>query len=396
MLLQFKVKNYRSIGGEAILDMTATTAREHSEFLLEKKGVNILPVASIFGANASGKSNLLKALFDFRNIVVSSHETRDKIPVTPFLFDSLINEPTEFELFVTLDEKEYNYGFSATKEKIVEEWLSERTFSKRDTVWREIFYRNESGFECKPKILQHLNQFNDLIEKNMLVLSFLGRKKSPGTEVFKNVFNWFLKMLYINSPDDLSQHEVYKQFVLSVYKENAEHLAKVKDLIREFDPNIEDIKIISGKNADGNDVFEAFTCHNGNEYTINIESDGTRKVFYMFLKIAFTLKYGGLLAIDELDCQLHPLLLRKIVRMFHDKDFNKNNAQLIFTSHNLIVLDNRELRRDEIWFMEKDEKGYTNLFSLSEFKTDSEHVRSDLDFGKHYLAGRFGAVPFEK
>ena len=145
-----------------------------------------------------------------------------------------------------------------------------------------------------------------------------------------------------------------------------------------------------------NDQYFPYSLHKDDESTISpvpfsIESCGTKKMFFLSMHLISSLHFGRPLFIDELDSKLHPLLLRYIVKMYHDKIDNKSGGQLIFSSHNLICLDSSDLRRDEIWFVEKIDQKST-MFSLYDFK--EETIRKDLDFGKHYLNGRFGAVPF--
>lgn len=388
MLLQFRAKNYKSIGDEIIFDMTAINSlSDHKEFLIEKNGVNILPVAAFFGANASGKSNVLEAINSMKRNI-KSDKTFTNIP---FLYNEKKRvEPTEFEVFFTYDETEYRYGYTMTTEQIIEEWLYKRKLSKNKTKWQMIFERENNHIEYSSiKKYNYLSEYNHLIDSKMLVVKFFYNRDLKEIKDFRIVNDFFTDYIVFNNA-----YNTHLTHFLDFYYKHNKFKKEALKFLQEFDPNIEDFSVEAKENKDGETIFEAYTTHNGKKYPVNIESSGTQKLIFIYLFIYLALDLGNVIIIDELDCQLHPLILRKLVQMFHDKTINKNNAQLIFSSHNIIVLDKNQLRRDEIWFVEKDNKGYTDIFSLAEFKTDKKHVRSDVDYGKHYLAGRFGAIPY--
>lgn len=390
MLLQFRAKNYKSIGDEIIFDMTAINSlSDHKDFLIERNGVNILPVAALFGANASGKSNVLEGFEAMRNNLVLGSNMAVK--TIPFLYDeNRREEPTEFEVFFTSYDREYRYGYKLKDNLILEEWLYKRKLSKNKTIWQIIFEREEQRIEYSPqKKYSYLSEYNHLIDSKMLVLSFFGNRDLKNIDDFNRVSDFFIKNLIIDSTSNISV-----KYFLQFYYDDAKMKDEALRFLQEYDSSIEDFTVEARYDKNGEEVFEAYTKHNGKTYPLDIESSGTQKLAYIYMFIYVALKNGGIIVIDELDCQLHPLILRKIVQMFHDKNVNKKNAQLIFSSHNLIILDKNQLRRDEIWFVEKKDNGYTNLFSLAEFKTDDKHIRSDVDYGKHYLAGRFGAIPY--
>lgn len=396
VLLQFRVKNYRSIGDEIVLDMKAfDRLGEHKYFLVNKNNVNILTAAALFGANASGKSNVLDALYNMRkNVILSaSFDEKQSLFVTPFLFDEeKAKQPSEFEVHFAVDAKEYKYGFIISKEKIYEEWLYSRKLSKNKTKWKMIFERREDKiYYSDLKKFQVLENYSDLIinNKKMLALSFFSGKNLPGINEFIEVSYFFMRHLFIDSHENAEN-----TFVYEMYYEDKDIKKGLVNFLREFDPCIEDIVIKKEEDRDGNINYLPYTIHNGKEYTAYIESDGTLKLINIFIYIKLALESGGVLIVDELDCKLHPLIMRRIIYMFHNSDINKKGAQIIFSSHNLIVLDNNELRRDEIWFVEKNEEGYTDINSLADFKIDNKIFRSDMDYGKHYLAGRFGAIPY--
>jgi len=400
MLLQFRVKNYRSIGDEITIDLTAGRGKEHPHFLHEQNKVKILPVISMYGSNASGKTNIIQALSDmFINVSQSYRngiDAGDRLKVVPFLYDDVLKtEPTEMEIFFTLDGQEYQYGYKTTPDRIHEEWLYSCKLSQNDTVSKPIFVREGDEIQfAKP--YANLNIFNELIGYKNLALSFIINRSSKdideSEQVFHKIGTWFRTNFYWHE-SVISDEEIYRIYT--------SHDGMIKDsflsFLQEFDPLIEDIIFKSETNKDGASIFKTYTVHNGNEYPIEIESVGTQKLFrlYVFLFAAMNV-ISAVMSYDELDTHLHPLILRRIVNMFHDKEINKMNSQLIFTSHNLIVLNKDELRRDEIWFVEKDERGFTTAYSLDSFKSTKDEVRADMDYGKHYLYGRFGAIPYAR
>jgi len=389
MLLKFRVNNYKSIGTEVVLDMNAVNKlTDNKHFLIESEGGNVLPVAALFGLNAGGKTNILDAFYAMKkNIFYSTLlDKNENLLTTPFLFnEEMSNQPTAFEIFFMVNDKEYNYCYIITKAEVIEEWLSVRKFSKNDTKWTPIFKRE--GSKIIHSKYESLKEYNHLINNKMLVLSFFYGKELKSIYEFEEANDWFRNHWFSDNTMDF-----YNDSLQFYYEDDKLRKALVK-FLQKFDIDIEDIIIEREEDKDGNKKYKPYTRHNGNKYSAYIESHGTKKLFWLYLIIKFALDFGGVAIVDELDCQLHPFVLRKIIRMFHNKDVNSKNAQIVFTSHNLIILDRRELRRDEIWFVEKNENKYTELFSLAEFKTDDKQYRADSDYGKHYLAGRFGAIP---
>ncbi|HBF64911.1 MAG TPA: hypothetical protein DDW34_03090 [Clostridium sp.] len=364
MLLQFRVKNYRSIGDDVIIDMTATTNREHDDFLIDKNGVAILPVASIYGANASGKTNILDAMYEFRTWIASSHtfgvniekgSRLNKNAIVPFLFDvNYTEKESEFEVYITSEDgtKEYNYGFTIFKDIIQEEWLRERKLSRNETKWKDVFHRDGKNkiVICYDDKYEKLSTYNEFIEPRMLIISFLGNKNLGKITVFKEIVDW-AKQSFFERPDIIKSSLESTLFFYHELKDSA--FKETKEFIKLFDPCIEDIQIEKTINSQNEDVYKAYTFHRGKKFDLEDESDGTIKMFLLFLDIYLVFRLGGLLVVDELDARIHPLILRYIVQMFHSKEKNKKSGQLIFTTHNHLLLDKKEMRRDEIWFAEK-------------------------------------------
>ena len=189
------------------------------------------------------------------------------------------------------------------------------------------------------------------------------------------------------------------EFTTKFLYERKQNLKEVEDLLHKFDSSIVRLEILPEKDADLNEKHIVYSYHyddQGNEIRIPFgsESSGTKKMFALAALLFISLKAGLVLWVDELDAKLHPLILRYILRLYSNRNENTGNGQLIFSSHNLVCLDSSDLRRDEIWFVEKVNQ-VSNLYSLYDFKEDEVLIRSDLSFGKHYLSGRFGAIPFQ-
>lgn len=405
-LLQFMFKNYKSFSGEATLDMTATNIKENKDNLIQKNQISILPVAAVFGANASGKSNLFSAFRAMCRKVYESNADNPNSPrlnnyIVPFLFSKTnVNEPTEFEVCINIENKEYRYGFACTKTSISSEWLYEKPF-KKSTKSKEktIFERTGKSIEFGAVLSSQLNELNyckSVVLDNQLLLNVIGLRNKL---CYSKIYNWFYACVFINcSNDDVEKSEL--EFTAKFLFENKEFMGPISEEIKEIDPAINNIEVRMKKDEDLNEYYKFYSCHYKDDEEVkipfNIESSGTKKMLALYLNIVMTLQIGLPLFIDELDAKLHPLLLRRIIQQYTDKSQNLGGGQLIFSSHNLVCLDSSDLRRDEIWFVEKVEQKST-LFSLYDFKDYNENtIRADLSFGKHYLAGRFGAIPFQR
>lgn len=400
MLLQFKFKNFKSFADDTTLDMMATNIKEHSTTLLEKNGYKILPVAAIFGANASGKSNLFQAFNAMESDVVRNFEQGKKHSnIRPYIFNqSLDNDPSEFEVSINMDDMEYRYGFARNQEKVFEEWLFERKFSKGSkTKEKCVFYRVDNKLEVviNSEDKNEIEYVSSMVNDSELLISNLGRRNKS---IYAKIFKWFILVpVVVDSSSYLVDNSMKEASTMYLYKDN-KFLRLIIELVQKFDNSITDIKIEMEKDKDLNDkyvVYSKHICSDGKEKWIPFksESSGTQKIFALGTFLHIALNDGRVIFIDELDTKLHPLVLRYIIKQFRDKEINRG-GQLVFSSHNIIVLDSSDLRRDEIWFVEKVNQK-SNLYSLYDFKEDVNTIRSDLDFGKHYLSGRFGAVPFQ-
>jgi AAA15 family ATPase/GTPase len=401
MLLQFKFKNYRSFSEETTLNMMAASIKEHNNSLIEVNGNKILPIAAVFGANAGGKSNFFNAFAAMsKDVVIEMNKKVQHTWIVPFAFDTkLSDQPSEFEvsIYVKEDNKEYRYGFSRNQTVVFEEWLFEKNFTKNSQVQeKEVFYRvdNKINIQALTKEKTEIEFVFSMIDESELLLNALGKRDKSK---YSKIYEWFYLMTFRNNYSyDLNDWTNTKELTRFLF-DKKEVQEMILSLLQDVDDSILKLDVI--KNEEKKDSYEIITlhkCNGGKEIWISLEeeSSGTRKLFSLALDLIIASDVGKVLFIDELDSKLHPLLLRYIIKLFRNKSKNTGGGQLIFSSHNLICLDSSDLRRDEIWFVEKVNQA-SSIYSLYDFKEDEGSIRSDLSFGKHYLSGRFGAIPFQ-
>ena len=414
MLVQFTVENYLSIRDKVFLSLEPSKDSEHPENLITKEDYKAVNSAAIYGANASGKSNLFKAITIALIMIRNSNKMQvtDKLPIVPFKLDSESrNKPTSFEFtFIAKDGKKYIYGFSATVDKVVEEYLYCYNSAKPTLIFD--LTESESpkfnrSFKAKLDAAYQMNTANKL---------FLATATNWNVECTKIPFEWLAESI-----DTFTEVMDLSGVALEKYRtdDNSEYKEFTKTLLKQADINISSIEVdskeVAGEMAlpfqivfQGNVIppnegkhydIEVTTGHtvvgeNGEEveFPLNLseESLGTQLLFFYgpILKDAF--EKGKTIIIDELDKSMHPSLVRFIVDLFRDTERNNNGAQLIVTTHETGILSLDIFRRDQIYFMEKDSNtGVTDLYSLDEFS-----VRKTENIEKGYLMGRYGAIPF--
>ena len=396
MLLQFKFKNHKCFYDECVLDLMATSEKRHSEELLEKNNYKVLPVIAIHGANASGKSSVLEALsFMFETIKNNQNtDVTNDIMTNPFAFSEKQRD-SEYEVSINVNDYEYRYGFSANKDGFNQEWLYKKKFvcdsrAKQSLIFERekeniTFGSNYSKYENTWKLFNKASESSKL-----LVISMIARKEENG--IFRDIYDYICKFSF------KAENIFRPRMSIDILNNDDILFDKFQKIINEFDPCLIGINIKELEDENGRKIYSISGKHRNidkpNE-TILLplvrESDGTIKIFNIMPTILKNLLIGGILCVDELDVELHPLLFRKIVNMYKDKSINKNNAQLIFTSHSTFMLNSNDLRRDQIYLVQKDEFGKSELYSLSEFR----NLRVDADYEKKYLTGEFGAIPFD-
>ncbi|MEG0909746.1 MAG: ATP-binding protein [Bacilli bacterium] len=401
MLVQFKFKNYKSFYNETILDLTATQEKRHLEDTININGNKLLPVIAIHGANAAGKTNVLDALFCMTRTVYFSpyFDVNKELPVQPFLFsENGRDEDSEFEVSLNIGDDEFRYGFSLNKNGFVDEWLFTKKFDiKSNSKEKLIFERQDGKYKFGSSFISYENMWklysSDANNKKLLILAQIALKEENG--IFRNIYNWIIG--FNSSLNDEYNLNSDRKLSIMLLKNNEKIRNDFKKMINEFDPFLVDIEIKEVEKPDKTMDTFLIGIHNvmdtnNNKLPFLSESDGTIKMFDILPSILFSLENGSLLCIDELDTKLHPLLLKKIVNMYKDKKLNKMNAQLIYTTHSTFLFNSNDLRRDQIYLVEKNVLGESILYSLSEFKK----LRMDADYEKKYLSGQFGGIPYNK
>ena len=414
MLIQFSVENFRSFKEESILSMVASSIKESTQNVFKISNLSLLKSAVIFGANASGKTNLIRAMKFMKDFTRSSSkdsQVAEKIKVFPFRLNSETRDkPASFEIIFIYDKIRYRYGFSLNEEKIITEWL----FYVPNKKEMRVFTRENQKFDLS----RHFKSEQALVDQNRirpnaLLLSVSAQFNGAMASKIMEGFNQFNVISAIYSQE-------YEWFTLRCLKDNRKRKA-ILNFLKNADMGIEDVNVIERKvnfeslpaeikqhfkeKKESLTRVDVRTSHKVFDKTGkpkgvvefdmgNEESDGTQKFFGLSGPILDALLGGKTLVIDELDARLHPRLLRAICDVFNSKEKNPKNAQLIFAAHNTDLLKSNLFRRDQVWFTEKNRYGATGLYSLVEYKEDGgKKVRNDASYEKDYLKGRYGAVP---
>ena len=404
MLIEFSVKNFLSFKDKATLSMEKGNGDENIDNIIFNNITDLVKNAAIYGANASGKSNILKAftcaILMIRNSNLMSVGEKWSY-IKPFLFDETSkNKPSEFEFVFITNNVKYKYFFSADQNRIYEESLDVYNSQKPTNI----FTRKDTNIY---EFSNDKNKLASLAANNTENKLFLSTATTWNYEKTKDAFLWFTKAIdtydsfnKIMDKDliDYSENEELKKFSLKLLKE-ADILIKnisVNYEEKEMEGTIADMPIIPiVKKVDIELEHEVVDKDNNTHtYKLNFkdESSGTKVLFAFapFLKKAF--EETKVIIVDELEKSMHPKIVEFIVKLFNNKDINKVNSQLIFTTHATNLLNLEILRRDQIWFVEKNPKnGNSELYPL-----DSFSVRKDENIQKGYINGRYGAVPFIK
>jgi len=409
MLIQFNFKNFKSFREETTLDLSAAKMTEFSDRVVSEGNDKILPMAAIYGANASGKSNIYNAFGYMADYVIESfkygdeEEKFEEYRPTPFLFDSVSNDAeSSFEVYFTIPgdkaEKTYNYGFCVDRRGVTEEWLNVKAKTARK--YTSVFYRSTEGNTLDLSGLPKSSRDNIQValERQVLIVSLGAKLKVTKC---KDIRDWFMANEFADFGDPFTNfflsRRLPKGFVEddSVQKKVIEYFASFDEHIKDFeieklphdgDSKEETYKISSLHKKIDSDTFAAIP--------LSMESAGTLKMFALYPELQDVLEKGSVFFIDELNARLHPLLVRNFLLTFLNPEINTKHAQLIFTTHDTWQLSNQLLRRDEVWFTEKDEQGISKLYSLADFVDESgARIRKDESYEKNYLIGKYGAIP---
>lgn len=415
MLLQFNFKNFKSFRDDTILDLTATKITEYSNHIVNVGNEKVLPIAAIFGANASGKSNIQEAFRYMSTYVVRSFayggdddDKRSKdefFEPTPFLFDAESKDAeSSFEVYFVDSEqngaKSYNYGFTVDKNGVNEEWLNYKSKSARGE-YRRIFYRNEEEIDLSGIPSKSQENIKIALEKEALIVS-LGAKLKIAK--LKFIRDWFFNNEFADFGRPVENYFL-SEMLPDDFVEDKSVQQKVIDYFSSFDSSIVGFEVekLEPSESDKSTKVRIEAIHkvaNSNKTAtipLKQESAGTLKMFALYPLLQAVLDTGGVLFVDELNARLHPLLVRTFVITFLNHEINQNHAQLVFTSHDSWQLNSGLLRRDEVWFTEKDENGVSSLYSLADFSDDEgAKIRKDENYEKNYLLGKYGAIPSVK
>jgi AAA15 family ATPase/GTPase len=416
MIAEFTVQNYRSFKEKHTFSLISTKNKELSESNTFEMGdkLRFLKTAVIYGANASGKSNFFRALAFYRNFAVFSgprKQVGDTIEVDAFYFSKQAeHEPSSFELVFFMKNTDgknirYRYGFSVTQEEVITEYLfailnvrevALFTREKQEIVTTDYF---REGAKIKSAVRQNC--------------SFLSICAQINGEIAVSIVRYFQDMFITSGLQNIAFLTKNR-----LRKSDNNALTDVLDFLHFADIQVSELQVehepvdtselppriaefLKGnpqeKPPERETYFFGHVCFDDEENVGTVlipehqESSGTRKLFTYAIPITSALENGTPLFIDEFDAQLHPLILENIIKLFNSPEKNPKNAQLIISCHAVNILTNKLFRRDQIWFCEKDQYGATDLYSLVEY---DEPVRNDAAFGKNYLQGKYGAVPY--
>lgn len=413
MLVEFRVKNFRSLRDEQVLSLVASKDKTFQETHTLATGISAAPTllcsAAVYGANASGKSNIIKALQYMRGVVIESAtviQPGQSFAVQPFRLDAdFASQATEFEVTFLLDGVRYQYGFAMTPQRIVSEHLlvykafkPQRWFARHFDV-----KTGKDVYDFGPGLKGPKNVWEGATRPNALFVSMAVQLNS---EALRPVFDWFVNRLVIFN----EQAQLSPQVSIQMLKQ-AGGRKEICNFLTAADISISDIDVetrkvpgqaihfdlVAGKTEVRPEELEEHQLrfHHVTEqgkavFDLMDESSGTRNLLFLTGPVLDVLSKGLTLLIDELDTSLHTMLVRELVRLFHRPEINTGGAQLIFTTHDTSLLDAPNLfRRDQVWFVEKDRDQASTLVSLSEF---SPRKNEALERG--YLMGRYGGIPF--
>lgn len=410
MLIMFKVKNHTSFKEESILDMRATAYTQHPTHIIRtnKNNISLLKTCAIYGANASGKSNFISAMYFFKRFIFSqfisksedimAEENKSDNPLLePFLLSTDEVTPSEYEIIFIHNNKQIQYGFECMDGKVLSEWYyidDTMVYERKDTTslsYGKLYREKLSMYNKVPSerlYISVLEYFLEDNEKSEIIGDFI--------DFFSTEFNVYSEILFESSVKKVAGSALISRRIVSdkAFRDSVEEYLKRIDVgikrlaVATIDQEKEDGKIIKKKiiktvhdlfDSDGNVVGEK-------QFGLEQESTGTLRFLAYIQNVIAMIKRGGIFVVDEMSARLHPLLTKLIVDIFQAS--NNETAQLIFTTHDVSLLNHHQFRRDEVFFVDKNRKGESTLYALSDLK-----VREDATFSKDYLQGKYGAIP---
>lgn len=410
MLVMFKVKNYTSFKNESILDMRATAYVQHPTHVIRVNGKpDLLKTTALYGANASGKSNLISAMFFFEQYIFSqfinknengdfeSNEIGMKMKLEPFGLSNDTNNASEFDIIFLHNDNQIQYGFECTSKEVLNEWLFIND--------KKVFERTGTELSFGTKYQKMLGAYKKLPAERLYIavleyfLDDEAKKAVLGDFIafFSREYNVFTEILFESTVKGLAGIIGLSKKLVgnTAYRKKVEHYLRLIDVgIKRLDVQTETIfDEHTGKKRDEkvvrtvHDIYdEAGNIVGEKLFDLRQESTGTLRFLAYIQNIIEMISNGGVFIVDEMSARLHPLLTKLIVDIFCSSQNKK--AQLIFTTHDISLLNNNQFRRDEVVFVDKNERGESSLYALSDLK-----VREDATFNKDYLQGKYGAIP---
>jgi predicted ATPase len=419
MLIELSVANFRSFRERVTLSLEAEPRISERDKAVDERNVahtadgDLLRVVGIYGANASGKSNLITALATLRTLVLNSAregQMGDELPAAPFRLDAeSLTAPSEIEVVFVHDGSQVRYGAAFTTKRVEREWLFVRPIgAEEEERW---FERTRDAFETDGAWVRDPGLEQKTRDEALHISAAAAWKHAQAQAILA----WFKDDLRVlNGVDGQVSAHTTIQFL-----DEDDHRKTICALIRRLDFGIDDLRV-DEPDVPGLLGFDAIETKDGKWASglrfgrrkapprlmairqgipfdlLNDESAGTAKAVALAGPIVDALAHGGILVVDEFDARLHTLLAKQLVELFQDPDTNPHDAQLVFTSHDTNLLTRTLLRRDQLWFVEKSHKTHaSDLYSLAEFRLeDGKGVRNDAHYEKDYLQGKYGAIPF--
>ncbi len=433
MIISFSVENWMSFKEQVEFSMVASREKQHKESLFAAKyAPKLLPVAAVYGGNAAGKTNFFKALYFVQNFVLKGTMMRGMIPTIPFrLSKEMIAKPSKFSITILVEQTIYEYSFSLTARKVLEEKLI-KIVKKSRSFDEEIMYHrveNDSDPHLSVSISDSdLSRLRVVFEGTRENTLFLTSSILLQIETFKPIYDWFLYHLEMIGPDSRfmpvdqfvdedspiyeNMNKLLPQFDTSINSLCGEEIPfdsvqfpdiRIKqfivEVLKENEPlklRLHDGPVIFERNGDDIIARKLITMHKSQDgesirFDIKQESDGSQRMIDLlpaFLRLS-SLDSKKVYVIDEIDRSLHSLLTRSLVEMYLSGCNSSTTKQLIFTTHDVFLMDQKLLRRDEMWIAERNENSESRLLSLCEYKG----LRDDTDLKRQYLNGKLGGIP---
>lgn len=415
-ILSFTVENYRSIANRRSINFVPASIKDKPNTNINVyEGKKYLRTIAIYGANSSGKSNLIRAIAAMGSIVRTSVKINEgeKLPYDPFaLIKGSEVKPTLFAIDFIHNDAIYQYGFSYTEDSIVEEWLIQNG--------DKLFIRTKEGIGVNNHLYIEGENLETKTNSNRLFLSVVGQL---GGQISNSIIKFFNDRLNVISGIETDNYRAFTQVVLNKKKTGHEDIIRfflnmqlgflgIKTIEHDFDSSDipqnfpKELKNQIIKKMTGKKSIQVLSSHglydeNGTRISTmdfdfdEMESEGTKKLFDLAGPIFDTIKCGAILIVDELDAKMHPLISQELVKLFNDPIRNPLGAQLIFTTHDTNLLSSKLLRRDQIWLTEKDIQERTDVYNIMQIiLPDGTKPRGDGNMERNYIRGRYGAIPY--